>query len=124
MSGSRRSFTRHCASDVEPAVVAEVLQAAEPGWPVMKDYGIPDFSYVHVKFESRVSKAGLAPFENNLLPDLNTLSEGRFFSQKTMEAAWDAAFLKQFEAAHKILARRKPKAEFVEGVRYGQCRAS
>lgn len=79
-SGRSPNFVHKKCAQVQPSLLAECLANRDPSWPHLVP-GVPDFSYSHVKFESRPSTHEILKFENMML-ELNLLCEDRRFKQK------------------------------------------
>ena len=75
-----------------------------------------------MKFESRSDPAIIDTFKG-MLAELDMVSEGRYFSQKNMEAGWEHAFRSKVERLHKAATGRKARVDMIEGLRFSQARA-
>eukprot|EP00969_Alexandrium_andersonii_P206303 9114987-Alexandrium_andersonii.AAC.1 len=86
----------------------------------MQRYDIFDYHCPKNKFTDRPSKPEIDIFEP-LLSSLDQLSGGKYYSQSTMETAWNLAFQDKFVYQHRILHQRRPTTQMLDGVRFGQC---
>eukprot|EP00969_Alexandrium_andersonii_P338554 14962704-Alexandrium_andersonii.AAC.1 len=90
---SSKKFMHKPSANISPDLLASALGNAPATSPTLHRYDIPDFMYSQVRFESRPNREELLIYEPLML-ELNLYCEGRRYSQKQMETAWNDTYLK------------------------------
>ena len=87
----------------------------------MQNFDIPDYYYDR-EFSDKTAKPDVLEKHDYLMKFLHNVGEGKYFSQATIEGGWEWAFKDKIVSVYKLKHGRAPRAKFLQGVRYTQCR--